>query len=437
MQVSVEKISDLERKMTVELPATEIDQEVNQRLEKLTRTVKLDGFRPGKAPLKEVKRRYEQSVRQEVLGEVMQRSFVKAMNEHELRPAGMPHIHPKVAEEGKGLSFEATFEVYPEITLPDLKQVKVEKPVVTLEDAHVQETIEAIRKQNTNWVMVDRASQHGDQVLIDFFGTLDGKPLERGESKGFVLELGSNSMIPGFEDGILGKKAGDEFVISPSFPEDYHAKELAGKVVDFKINVQRVNEPKLPDLDEAFAKKLKIKGNSIDALHEEVRRNMARELKNTLNNQTKHKVMDALLAVTNIPVPKALIDTEIENMQKNFLQQFGSQGDIKDLIGDKNRDLFEEQSVRRVKLGLLLSEFVKQRDLKVDQNRVRQHIEDMASAYEKPEDVIKWYYNDKARLSEVEALILEDQVVDAILAEAEVTEKVLEFSEVMKSGHQQ
>lgn len=435
MQVSVEKLEGLERKITVELSAEQVDSEVSKRLEKLTQTVKIDGFRKGKVPVKEVERRYGQSVRQEVLGDMMQRSFFEAVNEKDLRPAGMPHISPKpLTKEGK-FEFEATFEIYPEIKIPDFSQLNIEKSIAEVAESDIDETLESIRKQQTEWKTVDRACKNGDQVIIDFTGYIDGKLLERGTAKDFALELGANSMIPGFEEGIIGAKAGDKLTISPIFPTDYHAQELAGKKVDFEIVVHQVKEAGLPVVNDEFAKKLKIKEGTVEALRHEIRLNMERELKNTLKNQTKQKVMDAVIEVADVELPKALVDAEIHQMQQHFMKQLGGKGDIQ-ALAEKSNDLFEAQAVRRVKLGLVIGEFIKQKEIKSDAEKVKEHIAGLAAAYEKPQDVIKWYYSDKNNLSEIEALILEDQVVDKILEQATVNEKKVLFKDVMQKSHE-
>lgn len=434
MQVSVEKLQGLERKITVELSAEQVDSEIHKRLEGLTKTVKIDGFRKGKVPIKEVERRYGQSVRQEVLGDMMQRSFFEAVNEKDLKPAGMPHISPKPSSEGEKFAFEATFEVYPDVNIPDFSKLNIEKNTAEVAEGDIDETLDAIRKQQIEWKTVDRASQKGDQVIIDFTGYLDGKLLERGAAQNFALELGANSMIPGFEDGIIGAKAGDKLTISPTFPDDYHAKELAGKKVDFEIVVHQVKEPSLPELNDEFAKKLKIKDGTLEGLRREVRLNMERELHNVLKNQTKQKIMDAVIDVAEVQLPKALIDAEIQQMQQHFLKQLGGKGDIQ-ALAEKSNDLFEAQASRRVTLGLVVGEFIKQQELKSDPEKVKEHIANLAAAYEKPQDVIKWYYSDKNNLAEIEALVLEDQVVDKILEQANVTEKKVLFKDVMQKSH--
>jgi trigger factor len=435
MQVSVEKVSDLERKLTVQLPSADIDSEVSKRLVELTKTAKIDGFRKGKVPVKEVERRYGDSVRQEVLGEMIQRSFFEAVNEQNLKPAGMPSINSKVAEQGKDFEYEATFEVYPELELPDFAKLNVEKQISEISEEDIQRTIDAVRKQHVEWHEVDRASQNGDQVIIDFDGSIDGEKLDKGDAKEFTLELGSKSMIPGFEDALLGAKAGDELTIHPTFPEDYHAEHLAGKKVDFAIKVHKVNEAKLPELNDEFAKKLNIKEGTAEKLRAEVHKNMQRELEFALMNKLKQHVMDGILEISEVPVPKALIDAEIQKMQQHLMQQLGGKTDIQ-TFADKSTAIFEEQATRRVKLGLLIGEYIKQNDIKVDEQQVKAHIEKMAEAYEKPDDVVRWYYSDKNRMAEIEAVILEQQVVDKILENAKVTEKSVKFDDVVKQGHQ-
>jgi len=346
----------------------------------------------------------------------------------------MPRISPKPSTQGSKFEFEATFEVYPEIKIPDFTQLKIEKDMSEISESDVDDTLEAIRKQQTEWKAVERASQNGDQVVIDFTGYIDGKPLERGEGKRFTLELGSHSMIPGFEEGIVGSKAGDKFTIHPTFPNDYHATELAAKTVDFEIVVHQVNEAVLPELNDAFAKKLNVKEGTLESLRREIRLNMERELKHVLKNQTKQKVMDAVIDIAEVQLPKALVDAEIHQMQERFTQQLGGKGDIQALV-EKGGDLFEAQASRRVTLGLVISEFIKQEKLTSDPEKVKAHINELAAAYQKPQDVVKWYYSDNKHLAEIEALVLEDQVVDKILEKANITEKKVLFKDVMQKNH--
>tara|TARA_R110000868_G_scaffold8205_3_gene42640 strand:- start:230940 stop:232244 length:1305 start_codon:yes stop_codon:yes gene_type:complete len=429
MQVSVEKLEGLERSLTIEVPVEQIEDECAKRLKNLSSRVKIDGFRPGKVPAHVIKQRYGDSVHQEVIGEIMQQNFYKAVVEKELKPAGPPTLDLVSSDQGKPLTFKAKFEVYPDVELKPFDKLKIEKTTSELTDADLDKTLDAIRNQHAEWVAVDRAAKDADQVKIDFKGVLDGEPLPGGDAEDFDLIIGSNSMIPGFEDGMLKHKAGDTFKIKPKFPDDYHAKELAGKTVEFTITLKAVNEPKLPELDEAFAKKLGVEGG-IEKLREEIKQNMQRELDNAIKTQSKLSVMDALFEANKIDVPTALIDGEIKQMQEQMAKQYGGQVDI-NMLMDKSSGEMEEQAKRRVSLGLLLAEIVKKDDMKPDTDKVKAEIEKMAAAYEKPEEVVSWYYGDKQRLGQVEAMVLEEQVIDKILADAKVKEISKKFDDII------
>lgn len=435
MSASVEKISDLERRVTVAIAAEKIESAVDKELNRIAKTAKVDGFRQGKVPKKELERRYGAAVRQDVLNDLMQRSFFEAVNEKELRPAGMPHIEPKVASEDGAFEFTATFEVYPEVTIPDFKKMAIERETSSVADKDIDETLEAIRKQQTTWKAVSRAAKDGDRVTMDFAGKIDGEPLDKGEAKDFELVLGSKSMIPGFEEGIVGAKAGDKITIHPTFPKDYYAEHLAGKPVEFAITVHEVAEPQLPELTDEFAKTLGIKEGGMAKLREEIRRNMERELDFRIKSRVKKEVMDALFNAADVKLPKALVDSEIQQLQQQLMQQLGGKGDIQ-AFAEKSGDLFEEQAKRRVTLGLIVGEIIKQHELKPDAAQVKAHLEAIAAAYEQPSDVVKWYMQDKNRLAEIEAVILEQQVVDKILADAKVTDKTVAFAEMMRDPNQ-
>lgn len=432
MQVSVAKQGKLGRKITVEVPENKIIEKQEAKLKKLAKSVKIDGFRKGKVPAKVIKERYGAQALNEVLGDVIQASLFEALSQEKLNPAGMPNITETDYNEGKPLKFVAEFEVYPEISLKPFDKLKVEKLVADVADTDLDSTLESIRAQYKNWNDVERAAKSGDQVDIDFVGSVDNVEFEGGKAEHFQMELGASRMIPGFEDGIIGMKAGDEKTIDVTFPDEYAQAELAGKKAQFVITMHAVQESSLPEVDDAFAEKLGITEGGVDKLKEEVRKNMQRELDAALKNEVKGKVLDALLDKNKLEVPRALIDGEIDRLQKQAEQMYGKHMAL-DGVQDKSNDVFEKEAERRVSLGLLMSEIIKQKEIKVDDERVRKMVEEIADAYEKPEEVVSMYYNDKQRLANVESLVLEDMIIDSILAEAKISEKKAAFSDVVKN----
>lgn len=430
MQVSVETTSSLERRLTVAVEEDRIADAVQSKLKDLTRTVKMKGFRKGKVPLKVVQQQYGSQVRQEVIGDVLQASFYEAVSQEKLRPAGMPTFDTKEMAPGKGLEYTATFEVYPEVAIADLSQQSIEKPVCEISDADVDNMIENIRNQNTAWETANRAAKEGDQINIDFKGMIDGEAFEGGEGKGMTVQIGQGRMIAGFEEGLKGAKSGDDLTLNLTFPDNYQAEHLAGKPVEFAIHVNTVEAPKLPEVDAEFAKKLGVSDGDLDKMRDEIRNNMQRELENKIKSRLKEGVMDKLLASHEIDVPAALIDNEaqalVNQMRQNLVSQGMGQQDLK-----LDPAMFSEQAERRVKLGLIMSEIVKQHDLQVDPEKVKAMVESIAAPYEHPEEVVKWYYADKRRLAEVESLVFEEQVVDWVMDQVKVEEKGIEFNELM------
>jgi len=436
MQVSVETTSGLQRRMTVTVPEDQIDQAVESRLKNLARTVKIQGFRPGKVPFKVVKQRYEGQVRDEVVSEVMQRSFIEAVGQEKLRPAGSPEIDAKSVTPGQGLEYTATFEVYPEISVAPLEGVTIQTPTCEVSDADIDHMIDTIRKQHQEWEAVERAAADGDQVTIDFTGTIDGEPFQGNQGNDVPIVLGQGRMIAGFEEGLTGAKAGEERTLDVTFPEDYRATELAGKTAQFAVTVKSVEAPKLPEVDEAFAKRLGVASGKVEDLRAEVRANMEREVAQAQKSKAKQAVMDKMLEINSLEVPQALVDNEAKVLAKQMADNLARQGaNPADLKLDPSA--FDEQARRRVTLGLILAEVVNQQNLSADAARVRKTIEDMASAYEHPEEVVKWYYADKSRLSEVESIVLEEQVVEWVLGQANVVEEPLSFQQLMYPESQQ
>ena len=428
MQVSVENTSALERRMTIAVPAERVENEVNKRLQQTAKRAKIAGFRPGKVPMNVIRQRFEADARQEAFGDLVQASFYEAIVEQKLNPAGAPAVEPKSFEKGKDLEFVAIFEVFPEFTVAGLESISVERLSAEVADADLDKMLEVLRKQNTRFEAVERAAQNDDQVNIDFVGKVDGEVFAGGSAKGTPLVLGSGRMIPGFEEGLVGAKAGEERVVNVTFPEDYQNLDLAGKAAEFTITVNSVAAPVLPELNEEFFAQFGIKESTLEGFRTEVRKNMERELRQAIKTKVKNQVMDGLLAANPIEVPKALLENEVNRLRVQAVQQFG--GNIKP--EQLPVELFEEQAKRRVVLGLIVAEVVKQFELKPDDAKVREMIEEMASAYQEPEQVIAWYYKNDQQMNEVRSVVLEEQVVDTVLQKATVTDKSVSYEEAVK-----
>ncbi|MDH1053235.1 trigger factor [Aquipseudomonas alcaligenes] len=428
MQVSVESTSALERRMTIGVPAERIETEVTKRLQQTARRAKVPGFRPGKVPMNVIRQRYEDAARQEALGDLIQATFYEAIVEQKLNPAGAPAVEPKVFEKGKDLEYVATFEVFPEIKLAGFDGIAIERLQADVTDADLDNMLEILRKQNTRFEAVERAAENGDQLNIDFVGKIDGEAFAGGSAKGTPLVLGSGRMIPGFEEALVGVKAGEERVISPTFPADYQNLDLAGKTAEFTVTVNSVSAPQLPELNDDFFALFGIKEGGLEGFRAEVRKNMERELRQAIKSKVKNQVMEGLLAANPVEVPKALIGNEVNRLRVQAVQQFG--GNIKP--DQLPAELFEEQAKRRVVLGLIVAEVVKQGELKADEARVRELIEEMASAYQEPQQVVAWYYKNDQQLNEVRSVVLEEQVVDTVLQKAKVTDKAVSYEEAVK-----
>ncbi|MGA7802164.1 MAG: trigger factor [Gammaproteobacteria bacterium] len=427
MQVSVETTGALERRMTVQIPAERVDQEVENRLKRLAKTARLDGFRPGKVPMRVVQRRYEPQVRAEVVSEVMRSTLQEALAEQQLRPAGGPSIEPRSVQAGQALEYTATFEVYPQFDPAPLDGVKIEKPVATVTDQDVEEMLETLRAQRRTWETVDREAGTGDRLMIDFEGSIGGEPFSGGKASNVPLELGSGAMIPGFEEQLAGAKAGEQRIIDVTFPDDYTVPDLAGKTAQFEIKVHSVSEPRSPALDEEFARAFGVSEGGMDKLREEVRSNMERELEQTVRQKLKEQVFDAILDKNDIEVPHSLVEEEAHRM----MEQAGVESD-ETAHGEAHAQL-EAPAQRRVKLGLVLGEIVRRNELRADPDRVRKLIETVAASYENPDEVVKWYQQNAEMRSGVEAMALEDQVLDWVMERAELEEKASSFKELMNS----
>lgn len=432
MQVSVETTSGLERRLIVGVPSDRVDSAVDSRLQEAAKNVKLNGFRPGKVPLRVVRQRFGQSVRMEVLGEVMNESFYEAIQQQGLKPAGRPEIEPKNMEAGKDVEFVATFEIFPEIESKDYSGIEVKKPVAEVTDADLDNMIENLRKQRAEWKVVERAAQSGDQVNIDYRGTKDGEAFDGGSADGSNLELGSGRMIPGFEDGIVGMAAGEEKTLSLSFPEDYHSEELKGAAVEFVVKVNEVKEKVLPELDDEFFAQFGVKEGGEQAFRQEVEKNMQRELKNATKARIKNQVMDGVLSLhADLLVPKALVAQEIDALRNQQMQQFGALAEKlnpADILPD---ELFTENAERRVKLGLVLNELISSQDIKADREKVKAALEELAESYEDKEEIVNWYMNNPQQLQQIEAMVVEEEVVEKLLENAKVSEETLSYEQVM------
>lgn len=434
MQISVETTTGLERKLTIAVPAEELDAKVNEKLSEVSKTANIKGFRKGKVPMKIINRQFGDAARQEVAGDLINGSYLKALEQEKIQPAGHPKIEVNTLEAGKDLEYVATLEVYPDVSLSEFSSLSVSRYNAQLNESDIDKAIENLQEQKATFSEVDRAAADGDRVIIDFVGTKDGEAFKGGESSEFELLLGSNSMIPGFEDGIIGMKADDQKTLSLTFPEDYQAEDLKGADVKFEITVKKVEQKILPEVDDDFIKH--FGSDSVEEFRESVKSNMERELTRALHGKTKASIMDQLLEKHELELPKALIASEIDNLREQAMQQFGGMRqnkdiDLKKLLPD---DMFREQAQKRVSLGLVISQVVKENDIKADPERVRNYINETASGYEKPEDVVNYYYQNQQMLAGVESVVLEDMAVDLILESANVTEETTNYEEVVKTN---
>ena len=424
MRVSVETTSGLGRRMTVQIPADQIDQQVETKLQQLARSVRLDGFRPGKVPLSVVKKRYGDQIRQEAAGELIASSYEEALQQENLRPAGHPSIEQTQNLPGMELQYVATFEIYPDIEPPQMGDIAIERVTAEVVEPDVDNMLEKLRKQRVTWSKVERAAASGDRVEIDFEGKIDGKPFAGNAASGVPLELGSKTMIPGFEDQLVGASAGESKTVEVTFPENYGSDEVAGKTAVFDVKVHGVAAAELPQLDDEFARAFGVGEGGMEKLREEIRRNMERELQATIKSKVKQQVFDALLDKADIDVPEALLESEIEALVKK-------DRNAADAAGDRSR--YVDEARRRVSLGLLIAEIIRRNQLQIDPERVRETIEHLAESYEKPDEVVQWYYGNQEMLAGVQTLIMEETVVEWIANQAKVTEKTSSFDEIMQA----
>jgi len=430
MQNTIENLSPLERRLTMAVPVAEIDKRVDERLKKIARTARMAGFRPGKVPLKVVAQQYGPQIRSEVISDAVEKAFTDAVQGQNLRVAGYPRIEHKDGGEEGNLEFSATFEVYPEIALGDLGAIRVERPVLTVGDAEVDKTIEALRKQRKRFDAVDAGSAAGDRVTIDFDGTIDGQPFAGGKGEDVAFVLGEGRMLADLEAGITGMKAGESNTITVKFPDDYHGKDVAGKSAHFAITVKKVEQGRLPDVDSEFAKSLGVADGDIAKMRAEIKANVEREVKQRLGARLKNHVMQALLDATKVDLPKSLVDMEAQRLVSTAAEDLKARGlKLEDMpIGPQ---MFEEQARRRVALGLIMGECIKKHDLGAKPQQVRALVEEQAETYEQPGEVVKWFYSQPERLAEFEGLAVEQNVLDWVLKQAKVEDKTVAFDELM------
>jgi len=433
MSVQVETLDKLERRITLTLPASSIASEVESRLRRLSRTVRADGFRPGKVPMSVVAQRYGYSVHSEVLNDKVGQVFNEAVNEAKLRVAGAPRITEKSeAPEGE-VAFDATFEVYPEVKLGDLTQSEVERATTAVTDAAVDKTIDILRKQRRTFQQRPAAegAAEGDRVTIDFAGSIDGTPFDGGKAEGFQFVIGEGQMLPQFDSAVRGMKAGESKTFPLQFPADYQGKDVAGKEADFTVTVKKIEAQHLPAVDEAFAKSLGIGGGTVDALRGDVRKNLEREVKFRVQARNKASVMDALVKSAELEVPKSLVAGETERMVEQMRADLKKRG-IKDAeTAPIPAEMFQAQAERRVRLGLIVAELVRSQNLQAKPEQLQAHIEELSQSYEKPSEVVRWYLSDRKRMAEVEAMVVENNVTAYVLEHAKPVDKEVPFDELM------
>ena len=426
-------VGTLERRVDLRVAVAAIDQDVEQRLKHLARTVKMAGFRPGKVPFKMVAQQYGPQVRSEAIGEAVDKAFGETAREQKLRIAGYPSIQPKGGDDKTLMEFSAVFEVYPEIKLAEVGDHEIERPVLTVAEAELDKTIEVLRKQRTTYIEAERPAANGDKVVVDFLGRQDGEPFAGGQGSDFEIWLGGGQMLPDFEAAIIGMSVGNEKTFDLTFPTDYQAKDLAGKTVQFEVTMKQIREPQLPALDAEFVKSLGIADGDVTKMRDEVKTNLEREVTKRLQARVKNQVMDKLLGINPVEVPKALIDIESRQMAQAALRDMESRGmSIKDVPVEPT--WFTSQATRRVSLGLILAELVKEKRLSAKAEQLRALVDDFAASYENPAEVVHWYYSQPQRLSEAEALVVENNVVDWMLGNAKVVDKPISFDELMDNG---
>ena len=429
MSISIETLEGLQRRVTITVAADKIEAAYKEQLKGYAKNARVDGFRKGKVPHSIIEQRFGVAARQEVLSDEMQRAFFDAVIAEKINLAGRPTFTPNNYQPGQEFSFSVTFEVFPEVELKGLENIEVEKPVVEISEADLDKMVDVLRKQQATWTESQEAVKAEDRVTIDFVGSVDGEEFEGGKATDFVLAMGQGRMIPGFEEGIVGHKAGEQFDIDVTFPAEYHAENLKGKAAKFAITLKKVENIVLPELTEEFVKKF---GNakSVEDLRAEIKKNMQRELNNAVTARVKNQVINGLIAQNDIEVPAAAVAEEVEVLRQQAVQRFGGKPE---LAAQLPAELFEAEAKRRVQVGLLLSTVIGANELKVDEARVEAMIADIASAYEQPAEVVEYYAKNRQLTENIRNVVLEEQAVDAVLAKAKVTEKAMSFDELMQS----
>jgi trigger factor len=430
MQATIEKVSNLERRLNVSLPMQEIESEVESRLKRMARDLRMHGFRPGKVPFRLVQQTYGGQVRQEVLGDVLQKSFGEAVRQQNLRVAGYPRFEPKPAAEGNQVEFSATFEVYPEVSVGDLSAVQVDQPVVSVGEAEIDKTVEILRKQRTHYREVEREARTGDSITIDYQGTINGEAFEGGSGTDHSTVLGEGRLLAGFEQQVAGLRAGETRTFELPFPEDYHGKEVAGKTANFHVTVKRVAEAVVPEANADFAKALGIADGDLGKMRADVKGNLEREVRRRRDARVKEQVMKALLESSSVELPKALVQLEMERLMAGMRRDLEARG-LKTQDIPMPAEAFEPEAKKRVTLGLIIAELVKREGLAAKPEQIKAVVQDYAQSYERPEEVVRWYYQSQDRLREVESLVLENNVVDWVLSKVKVEDKPADFDELM------
>jgi len=428
MQVSVEATGDIERKLSIVVPAEKIQSEVDERLKSMRSRVRIDGFRPGKVPMSVVSQQYGDAAFQEVVGELFQSTFYEAAEKENIRVAGLPKIEAQTLEPGKDLEYTATFDTYPEFEIADISQMEVEKPVVKVTATDVDEMIETLRGQQKDWAEVTREAQKGDLLSVDFEGKIDGEIFEGGSAEGFSVELGAGRMLEDFENALQGMKTGEEKDAEVSFPEEYPAENLKGKLAQFHIKVNKVSEPELPTVDKEFIKKFGIEDGTKKSFKEEIKSNMERELEQRVKGRIKQTVMDGLHDLHEITLPEALVNDEIKQVRQEMSQN--SQGADLSSLPD---DMFKDQAARRVKLGLIVGEIITKNKLEKDQKRVDEMLDTLAASYEDPQALIEYYRSNKSAMQTIEAAVMEEMIVEWVLEKATINDKKMKFSDLAGS----
>ncbi len=431
MQVSVESTGPLERRIAVEVPAERVEREVDNKLRALGRTAKIKGFRPGKVPLKVVQQQYGDQVRQEVLGDLLQATYSEALDQEKLQPAGRPRIEPEQQAPGEAFRYTAIIEVFPEVKLQGLDQIEVSRPLVEIGDDDVDKLLQRIRRQHAEWEPVERKSADGDQLVVDFEGSIDGEPFEGGKAEKATVELGAGRMLKDFEKGLTGVQAGQDLSFKVNFPKDYNAEHLAGKKAVFKAHVHSVSAPRLPEVDDAFAERLGMSEGGVSRLMEELRKSMEREVEQATQGRVKQQVLDQLYEKNPIELPTPLVDEEIRRLQQDMVQRMGMGEDSQP---DLPRELFEEEARKRVALGLLVGEVIREHEIRIEEDRVRQAIGRLVAGQENPEETARAYLSDPDTRRGIEAMVMEEQVVDLLLESATVKDQKTSFEDLVSQG---